>query len=95
MEENKESCPEEDSHETRPCYMGKCLPANPSFWNKSFRINSIWAVAEKNFEDKKIKWGEDWRGGCSDYKNAYKKINLDPLEKQGGKHNPGTVMMSV
>lgn len=52
-------------------------------------------MAEKTFENKKIKWGEDWRGGCSDYKNAYKKINLNPLEKQGGKHNPGTVMISA
>ena len=89
---HKNECPEKESQETRPCFMGTCLPQSNDFWktgNKPFRIQGMWAVAPKVFENKKKKWGQDWKGGCTDWSSAYKKVNLDSMTKFG-KHNEVT-----
>ena len=32
--QNKDVCPEAESQETRPCFMGTCLPQSNDFWKK-------------------------------------------------------------
>ena len=57
--------------------MGTCLPVSNGFWKSgknAFVMKGMWAVRPQIFEKKKKKWGQDWRGGCTDYNSAYKKV---------------------
>ena len=89
---HKNECDEKKSQETKPCFMGTCLPKSNDFWKTGKQphlIQSMWAVAPKIFENRKKKWGHDWKGGCTDWADAstsYKKFNLDSMTKFG-KHN--------
>jgi hypothetical protein len=83
-----EHCKEKDELEVEDCNLGFCLPNTTGKWrnynNRPFPVKALWAPAPKQTWANRA--GVDWEGGCTDYADAYKKVNLDSIA-EGNFHN--------
>lgn len=72
-----EFCPDNKQKQAQACNEGVCLPNSSKKWKgdngKPFAIKTGWARAPGATE---------YKGGCVDYKNAYRKVQLDSTPKK-------------